>query len=131
MMKNNAKLMSVFALSSLGVLLGSNALSYDFEVGDTKASVYGYAKLDIVYDVDSKLGNTTDHDSIRVDGQAGSNGHTSMHAYESRLGFTTETPASGSVLKTRIEGDFWPSGSAMRLRHAYGEWNGILAGQTF
>lgn len=35
----------------------------------------------------------------------------------------------GSELKTVIEGDFFGTGN-LRLRHAYGEWKGILAGQT-
>jgi len=55
-----------------------------------------------------------------------------MHAYQSRIGFQTTTPVSGSDLVTRIEGDFYGSGGgSFRLRHAYGSWGGILAGQTW
>jgi hypothetical protein len=43
----------------------------------------------------------------------------------------------GHPLKTNIEGDFYGAGGfsggggEFRLRHAYGVWNGILAGQTW
>ncbi|APE30528.1 hypothetical protein BOX17_05880 [Halomonas aestuarii] len=101
-------------------------------MGDTKASVYGYAKLDIIYDVDADLGNSIGHKNIALDGEPSQDGHFNMHAYQSRIGFQTTTPVSGSDLVTRIEGDFYGSGGgSFRLRHAYGSWNGILAGQTW
>jgi len=86
----------------------------------------------MIYDVDDKLGNAVSRAAISLDGEPSSTGHTTMHAYQSRLGFTTATPAGGSELKTMIEGDFYGSGGGtFRLRHAYGEWNGLLAGQTW
>jgi len=57
-----------------------------------------------------------------------------MSATQSRIGFRTSTPVEGSTLDTVIEGDFWSyndDNSRFRLRHAYGSWNGILAGQTW
>jgi hypothetical protein len=40
-------------------------------------------------------------------------------------------PAEGHELRMYVEGDFYGSGSAFRLRHAYGTWRGLLAGQTW
>ena len=123
---------STFTASALALAVSGTAQAYNIEAGDTTANIYGYAKLDMIYDVDDKLGNAIDRNAIRLDGEPGSSGHSDLHAFESRLGFTTATPAGGSELKTMVEGDFWGnSGGTFRLRHAYGEWNGILAGQTW
>lgn len=129
---NKLKQASIFTASALALAVASASHAVDFEVGDTKASVYGYAKLDIIYDVDADLGNSIGHSNIALDGQASQDGHFNMHAYQSRIGFQTTTPVSGSDLVTRIEGDFYGSGGgSFRLRHAYGSWGGILAGQTW
>jgi len=126
------KTASIFAASALALAVAGAAQAYTIEAGDTTANIYGYAKLDLIYDVDAKLGNSIGHGNIYLDGQPGSEGHTTMHAYQSRLGFTTTTPVGGSDLKTMVEGDFYGGGGGeLRLRHAYGEWNGLLAGQTW
>ncbi|MFY0989664.1 DcaP family trimeric outer membrane transporter [Halomonas sp. C05BenzN] len=123
---------SIFSATALALAVSGASQAYTLEVGDTTANVYGYAKLDLIYDVDADLGPSVDHGAIRLDGEPGSDGHTTMHAYQSRLGFSTATPAGGSELKTTIEGDFYGGGGgSFRLRHAFGEWNGILAGQTW
>lgn len=129
---NKLKQTSVFTASALALAVASASHAVDFEVGDTTASVYGYAKLDIIYDVDTDLGNSIGHGKVALDGQPSQDGHFNMHAYQSRIGFSTSTPVSGSTLETKIEGDFYGSGGgSFRLRHAYGSWNGILAGQTW
>lgn len=107
---------------------GSQALSFD--VGDTEASVYGYVKLDAIYDVGENTGNNINHGNIRVDGEPQvAEGHARLIAEQSRLGFATETMVKGSALKTKVEGDFW--GGDFRLRHAYGQWGNLLIGQTW
>ncbi|MDY7115624.1 DcaP family trimeric outer membrane transporter [Halomonas sp. SSL-5] len=129
---NKFKQASIFTASALALAVASASHAVDFEVGDTKASVYGYAKLDIIYDVDADLGNSIGHSNIKLDDEPSQDGHFNMHAYQSRIGFQTTTPVSGSDLVTRIEGDFYGSGGgSFRLRHAYGSWGGILAGQTW
>ncbi|MDT0513211.1 DcaP family trimeric outer membrane transporter [Halomonas sp. LES1] len=129
---NKVKQASIFTASALALAVASASHAVDFEVGDTKASVYGYAKLDIIYDVDTDLGNSIGHKNIALDGDESQDGHFNMHAYQSRIGFQTSTPVSGSDLVTRIEGDFYGSGGgSFRLRHAYGSWDGILTGQTW
>ncbi|MDT8879782.1 hypothetical protein RSO68_09875 [Halomonas saccharevitans] len=89
----------------------------------------------MIYDVDNELGDLAARPRIRIDGQPdGSDGHTTMHAYQSRLGFKTATPAGDSQLVTRVEVDWFdnaPEGGDLRLRHAYGSWNGVLAGKTW
>nr|WP_281376003.1 DcaP family trimeric outer membrane transporter [Halomonas cerina] len=109
--------------------------AYDFEVGNTTASIGGYVKLDFIYDVDADLGPVVAHENIRLDDEEGADGHTNLHARQSRIAFQTTTPVGGSTLKTHIEGDFFGSSASgapdLRLRHAYGSWNGILAGQTW
>lgn len=125
---------TLLAGSTLALAIASASHAVDFEVGDTKASVYGYAKLDMIYDVDNELGDLAARPRILIDGQEGSDGHTTMHAYESRLGFKTATPMGGSNLTTMVEVDWFnnaPEGGDLRLRHAFGSWNGILAGKTW
>ena len=129
---NKLKPVSIFSATALALAVSGASQAYTLEVGETTANIYGYAKLDLIYDVDDKLGNAVDRTAIRLDGEPGPDGHTDLHAYQSRIGFSTATPAGGSELKTTIEGDFYGSGGGeFRLRHAFGEWNGILAGQTW
>lgn len=128
----NPRRLSVLVGALMGLSAAGSASALDFPVGDTTVGVYGYAKLDVIYDVGDDLGPSINHLAISPDDQDVAEGHTTMHAYQSRIGFTTATPVDGSELKTRIEGDFFGNGGGnFRLRHAYGEWNGIMAGQTW
>ncbi|MEQ6889814.1 hypothetical protein ABE957_14150 [Halomonas sp. CS7] len=125
---------SCFAASALTMAIAGAAHAVDIEVGDTTASIYGYAKLDMIYDMDNELGDLVARPRILIDDQQGSDGHTTLHAYQSRLGFKTATPAGDSQLVTRVEVDWFdnaPEGGDLRLRHAYGSWNGVLAGKTW
>ncbi|MBF7053258.1 hypothetical protein IOC61_07955 [Halomonas sp. KAO] len=125
---------TLLAGGTLALAIASASHAVDFEVGDTTASVYGYAKLDMIYDVDNELGDLAARPRILIDGQEGSDGHTTMHAYQSRLGFKTATPMGGSKLTTMVEVDWFdnaPESGDLRLRHAFGSWNGITAGKTW
>lgn len=124
---------------SIALMLSGVANAVGWEAGDTKIDLYGYAKLDLTYDVDADLGPAVTRSKIRLDGTNGSDGHLNLHANQSRVGIKTSTPMSyGGPLKTRVELDFYgdypqrkeSSGQKLRLRHAYASWNGILAGQT-
>lgn len=123
---------------SIALMLSGVANAVEWEVGDTKIDLYGYAKLDLTYDADADLGPAVTRSKIRLDGDNGSDGHLNLHANQSRAGIKTSTPMShGGPLKTRIEFDFYgdmsrpeTSSQKLRLRHAYASWNGILAGQT-
>src|SRR5690606_27419847 len=129
---NLSKITSLLSIGTATFLMSSGAHAINFKVEDTEVDIYGYVKLDVIYDVDADLGNAITRNKIRLDKTSGASGHTTMSAYESRLGFTTKTLVGDHLLKTNIEGDFYGSGGGnFRLRHAYGEWNGILAGQTW
>lgn len=117
------------SLSLMAVSVSAAAL--DLNVAGTKASLYGYAELNVIYDKDANLGPLFTPGAIALDSDSSSEGHFQADAYESRLGLSTVTELEdGSELKTVIEGDFFGTGN-LRLRHAYGEWKGILAGQTW
>jgi hypothetical protein len=96
---------------------------------NTMLTFYGYAKADFVYDRRHQLGDTT-FGIMGVDTGTPRRSGSNFHARQSRLGFTTRTQTGMGELTTRVEGDFFGSGNAFRLRHAYGEFNGFLAGDA-
>lgn len=132
MSKNVAKTLYGLSLGTATLVMASTASAFSFKANETDVDIYGYAKLDVIYDVDADLGNAVSRGNIRMDGEPGADGHTTMSAIQSRLGFTTKTMVSGHELKTNVEGDFYGNGGGgFRLRHAYASWNGFLAGQTW
>lgn len=132
MSNHSIRRLTLSSVSGLMLVAAGTASAVDFELGGTTASLYGYAKLDMIYDVDNDLGNAIGFGSIRLDDVEGPEGHFHMHAFQSRLGVKTVTPTGRGPVTTVIEGDFYGGGGgSLRLRHAYGVWNGILAGQTW
>jgi len=117
-------------LSLMAVSVSAAAL--ELNVNGTKANLYGFAELNMIYDINEDLGPLLIPGRV---GSGGAEGHFQADANQSRLGLSTVTKLDdGSELKTVIEGDFFgggPNGGELRLRHAYGEWKGILAGQTW
>lgn len=129
-MKKNIKRIAVLISTSI-ILSAPVAKAASFNVEDTEVSLKGYSKLDLIYDLDAKLGNAASNSAVRLDGDKGPDGHFDAHAFQTRLGIGTQTPTESGPLTTYIEGDFWGGGGGqLRLRHAYGSWNGVLAGQT-
>ncbi|MCL7929753.1 DcaP family trimeric outer membrane transporter [Halomonas llamarensis] len=136
---------SLFSASALVLAVASASHAYEFEVGDVTVNYGGYTKLDMIYNVEEDLGDAFNIGSINT-GAAEDNeveGSTRFHARQTRFGFGTDAMVSGSNLKTYVEADFF-SGNAdsgfnqvvsnstqLRLRHGFGSWNGILAGQTW
>ncbi len=117
-------------LSSLIIPLQAHSVSFDVE--GTAVSVGGYAKLDAIYDFDSDLGFSVQFPRIALDEDNGPESFSNLHAFESRLNVGTSTNTDFGTVRTFVEGDFYGGGGGtLRLRHAYGEWNGILAGQTW
>lgn len=89
----------------------------------------GYVKLDALYDPDYDLGTATS--PYNVNNPANEvEGKTRFTAYESRLNFRTQTKTDVGTVKSYVEVHFLPDGK-FNLRHAYGELNGFLAGQTW
>ncbi len=128
--------------SALALAAAGQAGAVQFQAGDTTVSLGGYLKGDFIYNVNEDLGDTLNTRAVNV-GDAEDNeieGHTRVHARQSRLSLQTTTEnLGGSDLTTRFEGDFFGGGgnevfsnsNSFRIRHAYGSWNGILAGQTW
>lgn len=122
----------------------------DLEVGETRVSVGGSARFDAIHNFDADLGDRLFVVEVPLD-DAGAEGATRFHARQSRLNFATRTPVREAELATRLEFDLFGrdapvagrpergdgfdevvgNSSALRIRHAYGAWNGILAGQTW
>lgn len=109
---------------------GQSNLSFNLP-GKTIVEVYGYAKLDLIHDLDADLG-TTIFGLASLSPGFTPDSNSRGQAFQSRLGFRTTTETDLGTLKTRVEGDFFGSGGgSFRLRHAYGELGGWLAGQTW
>ncbi|MCG7602238.1 DcaP family trimeric outer membrane transporter [Halomonas sp. McH1-25] len=124
----------IFALAPVSVLgLCTASQAYEINVDNTKINLYGFAQLDVAYNSGPEMAASGFVPlQIRPDDVDGSEGHTDLGAYTSRLGISTVTPTKHGPFKTVIEGDFnGNGGGSFRLRHAYGVWNGILAGQTW
>jgi hypothetical protein len=72
--------------------------------------------------------NFFDVSKIPTDGSKGTNTH--LQANETRIILDFRTPAGKTDFRTYIEGDFFGTSGAFRLRHAYAEIGGrLLAGQ--
>lgn len=95
----------------------------------TDVAFGGYVKLDALYDPDYDLGAATSPYNVN-DPAKKIDGKTQFTAYESRLNFRTQTKSDVGTVKTYVEVHFLPDGK-LNLRHAYGELNGFLAGQTW
>lgn len=101
-----------------------------FRMGDFTFKPGGRVKLDIIRDF-NPIGSEDSFDprTIPVDGSEGTNSN--VHAKETRLSLDIRGPAQGKELRMYVETDFYGTSSALRLRHAYGSWGGLLAGQTW
>ncbi|WP_275286867.1 DcaP family trimeric outer membrane transporter [Halomonas elongata] len=112
--------------------------SFKLPGSNTSVKIGGYIKFDAIYDLNQDLGDTLFVDGLDVSNED-SNSSFRAHARQSRLYLKTSTPTSLGNATTYIEGDFFGGGgnevfsnsSGFRLRHAYGELAGLLAGQTW
>jgi hypothetical protein len=102
--------------------------------------IYGFAQADYIYDfnrVDPKWEDTLRPSKIpTAKGTFGSNGQSLFSAKQSRFGVKGDIPTGGGdTINFKFEFDLFGVGvdagqTTIRLRHAYGEWHGFLAGQT-
>jgi len=95
-----------------------------------RMKIGGYVKLDIIHDFDP-IGSPDyfDVSTIPTDGSKGESTH--LHAKESRVFLDFRAPSKVGEMRAYIEGDFYGTSGAFRLRHAFveidnGKW---LAGQ--
>lgn len=120
------------------VTKGETEGSYKLPGSDTSFQIGGYLKLDAIFDRDQDLGDTLYVEGLNTADEDG-NGSFRFHARESRLYVKTSTPNEFGALRTHLEMDFFGAGGNeiisnsrnFRIRHAYGELGGVLAGQTW
>ncbi|ULQ51161.1 DcaP family trimeric outer membrane transporter [Flavihumibacter fluvii] len=99
-----------------------------------RMKIGGYVKTDLIYDVDGTRDPTQFlMSSIPVEGQQdyGGRGYMSFFARETRFNIDVRRTTGKVPLKLFIEGDFWSSGDAFRLRHAYVVAGDFIVGQTW
>ncbi|MET3106787.1 hypothetical protein AAKU67_002683 [Oxalobacteraceae bacterium GrIS 2.11] len=103
----------------------------------TSVHLYGFAEMDAIHDFrqSSSPDIFSDLTNQPLNNAGGQTGKTQFTAETSRLGFASSTPTPDGPLTTTIESDFYSYGgdkrNLVRLRHAYGEYNGWLVGQTW
>jgi hypothetical protein len=103
--------------------------------------IYGFAQLDYIQD--SKRVDPDWMDAFRPskiatpEGEFGSNGQASVSVKQSRFGVKGTVPTSDHAppINFKFEFDMFGTGvdagqTTIRLRHFYGEWGQLLAGQT-
>jgi len=132
-MQNNKLRMAIRATAAVAAFgMAGQAAALDVPTGDWDTSIYGYAAMNMAYDIDEDIAASTaagSFSSITTGDADTSDGHFDADAFQSRIGLKTMTPEG---VKMVVEGDFRGSGGGeLRLRHAYGEYNGVLAGQTW
>lgn len=101
--------------------------------------IYGFGQADAI--VETKQNNPDWYDVSRpsrlpnVANQFGEDGHFYLSARQSRLGVKGELPTANGTVKGQFEFDMFGVGAdagltTIRLRHAWGQWKQIGAGQT-
>ena len=91
--------------------------------------VGGYVKLDLIHDF-NPIGSPDyfDVSKIPTDGPVGENTH--LNVKETRLFIDTKSRIKSTSIRAYVEGDFYGSGGAFRLRHAFLEiGRHLLVGQ--
>lgn len=132
-MQSNKLRLAIRATAAAAVFgVASHASAVTVNAGDVEASIYGYAQLTSTYDINEDIAASALNGSfsnLASEGTAADEieGHFAATANQSRLGVNFTHPEGVNV---KIEGDFY-FGDRLRLRHAYGEYNGFLAGQTW
>lgn len=99
-------------------------------LGNSSYKIGGLAKLDAIFDFDD-AGDRFQFlpRQIPVDGGRGPT--TTFHARQIFLNLLVTTPTDHGDIDVFVEGDFFGAGNSFRLRHAYGRWGYLLAGQTW
>jgi hypothetical protein len=129
------RLCALGAAAIVGAAVASSACAAD---GPT-FEIYGFAMADYIQDfnrVDPNWTATLRPSKIpTVDGEFGSDGQSIISARQSRFGATADQPIAGHDLFIKFEFDLFGTGvdegqTTFRLRHFYGSWGPILAGQT-
>ncbi len=131
-MQSNKLRLAIRATAATVVMgVASQASALTLSVGDdTEASLYGYARLNMSYDLDADRAASTRAGKFSG-GDEDITGHFGADVQQSRIGVKVKH-ASGVAIN--VEGDFRGSGNSagsLRMRHAYGTYMGFLAGRTW
>jgi hypothetical protein len=101
---------------------------------DLSLGIGGYVKLDVVQDF-SAIGDAFEFRTNTIpatdSAAAAQSGQTTIHARETRINLDLRTDTSDAKFRAFVEGDFYGSGNAFRLRHGFGELGPLLGGQTW
>ncbi|SHK23491.1 hypothetical protein SAMN05216369_1123 [Marinobacter antarcticus] len=132
-MQSNKLRMAIRATAAAAVLsIAGQANAVSLNVGDdVEASLYGYARLNMSYDLDGNRAVSTRAGTFSPSANEDITGHFGADVQQSRVGIKINH-ASGVAIT--VEGDFRGSGNgagSLRMRHAYGEYMGFLAGRTW
>lgn len=130
-MQNNKLRLAIRATAAAAIFgMAGQAGAVNFTAGDYDMAVYGYARLNASYDIDNNQALSTRSGSYAgLADDSGSDGHFGADAFQSRIGVKATSPEGVMV---NIEGDFrGGGGGSLRLRHAYGSYMNVLAGQTW
>lgn len=128
-MQANKLTMAIRATAGVLALgLVSQAGAFELNADGLDAELYGYARFNASYDINADIANTTRSGSFRAlgSGRQDIKGHFGADAVQSRLGVRA---TANNGVNMNVEGDF--RGGNLRLRHAYGEYSGVLLGQTW
>jgi len=128
----------VTAVTSCVALSGATVPASAAE-GARSFEFYGFAQVDYIQDFDRV--NPDWEDTLRPSRiptdpeQYGDDGQASISVKQSRFGVKATLPTAKGDINTKFEFDMFGVGSdagetTIRLRHAYGEFGQILAGQT-
>jgi hypothetical protein len=127
------------ALLSVGAAIAAAASAGTAQAETPKFEVYGFAMADYIQDfkrVDPAWDDTLRPSKIPTqEGVFGSDGQSLISPKQSRFGVQAWQPIAGNDFHVKFEFDLYGTGvdagqTTFRLRHFYGEWGPILAGQT-
>lgn len=123
------------ATAALAMGITSQASAVSFTAGDAKVDLYGFARVNAVYDIDEKIsggngGQAGNFGAVNtgIEEENEISGHFDADAAQSRIGIRANLPTG---VKVNVEGDFRTSTSTLRLRHAYGQYKNWTIGQTW
>jgi len=128
---------------AVSITLLSAAAAATVHAADSGRSfeIYGFAQADYIQDFTGRLDPNWDDafrpSKIGMDQQFGGDGQSSISVKQSRFGVKGSMPTgeNSTPLNFKFEFDLFGTGvdagqTTFRLRHAYGEWGPLLAGQT-
>lgn len=97
---------------------------------DVVLKVGGWVQLDVIHDA-YEIANLYEFQTRGISVPEVREPQTTFSVRQTRLYADARTATSAGEARAYFEGDFFDSDTQFRIRHAYGEWSGLLAGQTW